>query len=139
MKNRFVFLLALVLLMPGHRLATAQPRQAESSKAEDFIGTWAVEMTEPMKGTQTVRIWERNGALAASVGNGTSQATDVTGIVRDGNMMVLTISRDGTRPIMENGVPIWAVYALTLEGGTMKVALMLERSQTIKRGFGKKQ
>jgi hypothetical protein len=63
----------------------------------------------------------------------------VTGIVKDGNMLVLTISRDGPQPVLENGVPIWAVYALTLDGDTMKVALMLEPSQTIKRGLGKKR
>ena len=101
------------------------------------MGTWVIEITEAMRATQTVTIWEQNGALAASVGK--TPAIEVTGIVKDGNMLVLTIGRDGPRPVLENGVPIWAVYALTLDGDTMKVALMLERSQTIKRGSGKKQ
>ena len=38
--------------------------------------------------------------------------------------------------MMENGAPIWAVISLTLDGGTMRMAQMLERSQTIKRGTG---
>jgi hypothetical protein len=41
--------------------------------------------------------------------------------------------------MLENGVPIWAVISLTLDGDTMEIAQMLERSQTIKRGTGKKQ
>jgi hypothetical protein len=44
-----------------------------------------------------------------------------------------------TGPVRENGAPIWAVYTLTLDGETMKVALTLEPSQTIKRGTGKRQ
>ena len=39
----------------------------------------------------------------------------------------------------ENGAPIWAVISLIRDGDTMKTAQMLERSQTIKRGAGKKQ
>ena len=49
----------------------------------------------------------------------------------------LTIGRDGPHPVLKNGVPIWAVYVLTLDGDTMKVALTLEQSRTIKRGTGK--
>ena len=100
------------------------------------MGTWVIEITEAMRATQTIKIWERNGAVAASVGN--SPAIDVTGIVNDGNMLVLTVSRDGPRPVLENGRPIWAVYVLTLDGDTMKVALVLEQSRTIKRGTGTK-
>ena len=102
------------------------------------MGTWRVEIAETMSGAQTIKISERNGNLAASVASGNSTAIEVTGIVKDGNMLVFTISRDGPRPVLENGAPIWAVYALTLDGDTMKVALMLEQSRTIKRGTGKK-
>jgi hypothetical protein len=48
-------------------------------------------------------------------------------------MLVLTISRDGPYPLLENGAPIWAVYTLTLDGDTMKVALTPEPSRTVKR------
>ena len=41
--------------------------------------------------------------------------------------------------LRENGAPIWAVIALTLDGQTMNMAQMLERSQTIKRGAGHRQ
>lgn len=119
--------------------ASGQGSAGNPALVAPFLGTWVVAMTEPMKGTETVRIWERNGAVAASVQGGKSPAIDVTGILKDGNMLVLTISRDGPRPVLENGLPIWAVYALTLEGDTMKVALALEQSRTIKRGTGKKQ
>ena len=37
----------------------------------------------------------------------------------------------------ENGAPIWAVISLTRDGD-MEMAQMLERSQTVKRGRGKK-
>jgi len=40
--------------------------------------------------------------------------------------------------LLENGAPIWAVISLTRDGDTMLMAQMLERSQTIKRGTGKK-
>jgi hypothetical protein len=127
----------LAILLSAGPAARGQGSTVGSSQATAFMGTWVIEMTEPMRGTQTVRIWERNGAMAASVGE--SPAIEVTGIVKDGNMLVLTISRDGPHPVLENGVPIWAVYALTLDGDTMKVALMLEQSQTIKRGLGKRR
>ncbi len=125
---------ALVVLMA--RTVSAQGSAVTPAQAAAFMGTWVIEITEAMRATQTVKIWERNGAVAASVGN--SPAIDVTGIVKDGNMLVLTVSRDGPRPVLENGLPIWAVYVLTLDGDTMKVALVLEQSQTIKRGSGKK-
>ena len=48
-------------------------------------------------------------------------------------MLVLTTTLRG------NGAPIWAVIALTLDGQTMNMAQMLERSQTIKRGAGHRQ
>ena len=52
---------------------------------------------------------------------------------------VLTISNQGQPSVVENGMPIWAVIALTLEGDTMTVAQLLEKSQTVKQGTGKKQ
>jgi hypothetical protein len=130
-----------VLLVFMASAASGQGSPVTPAQATAFMGTWVIDMTEPaeFKGTQTLRIWDRNGAVAASVQSGKSPVIEVTGIVKDGNMLVLTISRDGPRPVLENGAPIWAVYALTLEGDTMKVALMLEQSRTIKRGMGKKQ
>ena len=128
-----------VLLVFMASAANAQGSAVTPAQVVGFMGTWVIEMTEAMRGTQTVKIWERNGGIAASVQGGKSPAIEVTGIVKDGNMLVLTISRDGPHPVLENGVPIWAVYTLTLDGDTMKVALTLEQSQTIKRGAGKKQ
>jgi hypothetical protein len=48
---------------------------------------------------------------------------------------VLTLSHHAKpHPMQENGMPIWAVVSTVVDGETMKVAQMLERSQTIKRG-----
>jgi hypothetical protein len=65
--------------------------------------------------------------------------TDVTGIIKDADMLVLSISHEARPAMLENGAPIWAVISLTLAGDTMEIAQMLKRSQTIKRGKGKKQ
>ena len=135
--RRWLPLAGLLVLMAT--AASGQGSAVTPAEATAFMGTWVIKITEAMRATQTVKIWEKNGAVAASVGGGKSPAIEVTGIVKDGNMLVLTISRDGPRPVLENGLPIWAVYALTLDGDTMKVALMLEQSRTIKRGTGKKQ
>jgi len=54
-------------------------------------------------------------------------------------MLLLTLSNDARPPIMENGVPLLVVILLTLDGDTMSMAQMLEHSETIKRGTGKKQ
>jgi hypothetical protein len=59
------------------------------------MGTWAFTMTEPeeFKGThQTVRIWNQNGQLAASFQVGKFPAINVTGIYRDDNMLILTVT-----------------------------------------------
>jgi hypothetical protein len=123
---------------------TSEPQQSAlaSSQATAFIGTWAFTMTEPahFKGSeQTVRIWDHNGRVAASVQIGKFPPNNVTGIHRDGAMLVLTLSHDAQPAMMENGVPLWAAIVLTLNGGEMSMAQMLERSQTIKRGAGHKQ
>ena len=74
-----------------------------------------------------------NGVVAASVQLGKFPPSEATGMVRDGDMLVLTTMR------RENGQPIWVVMSLTIDGDTMKLAQMLERSETIKRGTGTKQ
>ena len=106
------------------------------------MGTWVFTMTEPeaFKGTQqTVRIWEKEGVVQASVQVGKFPAINASGILKDGNMLVLTISHEAQPGMRENGEPIWAVISLIRDGDAMKTAQMLERSQTIKRGTGKKQ
>jgi hypothetical protein len=64
---------------------------------------------------------------------------NVTGIHRDGDMLLLTLSHDAQPPLMENGVRLMAVMLLTLDGEQMRMAQMLEHSETFKRGNGKKQ
>ena len=140
--RRWLPMTALLVLIAS--VANGQPSVALTpAQATTFLGTWVIDMTEPaaFTGTHTVRIWERDGLVVASLQAGrTPYAIDATGIHRDGDMLVLTFSHDAKpKPLLENGAPIWAVISLTLDGDTMKVAQMLERSQTIKRGTGKKQ
>jgi hypothetical protein len=90
-------------------------------------------MTNPQGATETVRIWDQNGVMAATVQAGRFPPIKVTGAMKDGNVLVLTLTR------FENGREDRAVIALTVDGDTMHMAQMLEFSQTIKRGSGKKQ
>ena len=137
----------LWILIPFVLLVVAGPANAQGSgvlslQAAPFMGTWVFIMTEPphFKGSvQTVRIWEQDGRVAATVQVGTFPAHTVTGISRDGDMLVLTISHDAPSPIRENGVALRAVIMLTAEGDGMRMAQMLDASETIKRGIGKKQ
>ena len=130
---------ALLLFVPP--AVSGQGSMLTAAQATPFLGTWVIDMTEPpeFRTTHTVRIWDNNGAVAASVQTGKFPPNNVTGLLKDGDMLVLTISHEAQPGMLENGTPIWAVISLTLDGETMKTAYMLERSQTIKRGTGKKQ
>src|SRR5262245_47547934 len=131
--------LPATVLVFAASVATAQESSLRTAQATAFMGTWVIDMTEPagFKGTHTVGIWDNNGVVAASVQVGKFPANAATGVLKDGNMLVLTISRDAPSAMRENGAPIWSVISLTLAGDTMNAAYMLERSQTIKRGTGK--
>jgi hypothetical protein len=128
-----------VLYIFGALAASGQGLAPTPAQAPAFIGTWVFAMTNPAGSEQTVRIWDRNGVIAASVQVGKFPSIDVTGIIKDGDMLVLSISHEARPALLENGAPIWAVISLTRAGDTMEMAQMLERSQTIKRGTGKKQ
>ncbi len=124
--------MAVVLLLVSPTMAAPAP-PVESSQATAFVGTWPLLMTEPLGAHETVRIWDDHGVLAASVQSEQSPPISITGMLKDGDVLVLTVTR------FENGQPIWAVIALTVEEDTMKMAQMLQPSRTIKRGSGKKQ
>ncbi len=130
---RRVFLIALftVSLLPAE--AAAQGATIKSSELTPFMGTWVVTMTNPAGAVETVKIWDKDGTAAATVQLGKFPPTDITGMLKDGAMLVLT----GTR--RENGKPIWVVMSVVVDGETMQLAQMLEPSETIKRGSGKKQ
>jgi len=131
----------LAITARGARAQSAPP--LNPADAKPFLGVWVIEMTEPavFKGTHTIRVWDNSGTVAASLQtNPNFPAIEATGVYRDGNMLVLTLSHDAKpRPLQENGMPIWAVVSAVVDGDTMKVAQMLERSQTIKRGAGNRQ
>ena len=59
----------LSLLSAGPSWQAAAP---SSTEATAFLGTWVIAMTNPAGATETVRIWEDKGALAASVQAGRS-------------------------------------------------------------------
>ena len=103
-----------------------------SSDSSVFMGTWPLTMTNPAGAHETVRIWDENGVVKASVQAERFPAIAATGIMKDGDVLVLTLTR------FENGKPDRAVIALTLDGDTMRMAQMLEFSPDIKRGSGKK-
>ena len=140
----FAQLVAMIgLLTTGVVAATPQAASPPPSQAAAFLGTWTVTMTAPeeMKGRiLTVRIWSKDGRLTASVQTDpNAPASEATGVLSDGNMIVASIGHHAQRPMMENGAPIWVTFTLTLDGDSLKLAQMLERSVTIKRGVGRKQ
>ena len=131
--SRAVLPVALCLHLAGPMVVAAPAPSLQPAEVAAFLGTWPLLMTNPEGARETVRIWEENGAVKASVQSGRFPAQPVGALMKDGDLLVLSLSR------FENGAPIWAVVALKLEGDTLHMAQMLERSQTIKRGSGKKE
>ena len=69
------WLLAAVLVVLVASSASGQGSTATPAQAARFMGTWVFTMTEPdaFKGSQqTIRIWNKDGAVAASVQSGSS-------------------------------------------------------------------
>jgi len=137
---------AAVLLPLTLAAATAQSISLKSSELAPFMGTWVFTMTNPKGSEQTVRIWDRNGSVSAGLQVGRFPPNDITGILKDGDVLVLSTT------LRENGAPTWAVIALTFDGQTMTMAQMLQMSQArremedgrppcgeIKRGTAHKQ
>jgi len=133
--HRLLTGLTALLLFVGSA-AGGQGSTISSAQATAFIGTWVFDMTEPpeLVGTnETLRIWEKNGVVAASVQVARFPPNDVTGILKDGDLLVLTTT------LRENGQPIWVVISLKLQGETMLLSQMMQQSRTIKRGTAKKR
>lgn len=131
--RRVLMATAPVLLLAAGPARGGQPASIPSSQATAFMGTWVINMTNPPGAQETVRILDKDGVVTASVQLGKFPPSDVTGIVKDGDMLVFTTRR------RENGNPIWVVMALTVDRDRMNMAQMLEQSQTIKRGTGARQ
>jgi hypothetical protein len=125
-------LLAATVLLAVAAAAVAQTAAPKSSALSPFIGTWVFAMSNPQGSEQTVRIVDKNGVVGASLQIEKFPPSDITGMFTDGDLLVLTTT------LRENGAPIWAVIALKLEGETMSMAQMLQMSQTIKRGTGRR-
>ena len=90
-------------------------------------------MTNPQGAQETVRVWDNKGTVAASVQAGRFPPIDASGVFKDGDILVLSLTR------FENGKPVRSVISLALDGDTMRMAQMLEFSETIKRGSGKRR
>ena len=133
MTSRRAGISAIVVLCLVTSASAWQAATISSSQASAFIGTWVIAMTNPKGATETVRIWDQNGVMAATVQSERFPPIKVTGAMKDGNVLVLTLTR------FENGKEDRAVIALTVDGDTMNMAQMLEFSETIKRGSGRKQ
>jgi hypothetical protein len=125
--------IAAACLVVGAVALQAQPSGLSPAQVGAFLGTWTFAMTNPPNSEQTVRIVENNGAVTASLQVGKFPPNAVTGMVKDGDLLVLTTT------VRENGVPIYSVVALKREGDRMNMAQLLENSQTVKRGTGTKQ
>jgi hypothetical protein len=93
-RRQWIPMAALFVLIAS--VAHGQRSAVTSAQASPFMGTWVIQMTEPaaFRGTHTVRVWEKDGAVAASLQVGKFPATEATGIYRDGDMLVFTISHD---------------------------------------------
>lgn len=126
------WLAIVVLLCLCGSAASEQAPALTPTSVSAFMGTWPLTMTNPEGAHETVRIWDEKGVVKASVQSGRFPAINATGMLKDGDVLVLTLTR------FENGNPDRAVIALTLDGDTMNMSQMLEFSQTIKRGSGKK-
>ena len=126
---------------PGTRGQGTAP--LNSANAKSFLDVWVIQMSEPaaFMGTHTIRVWDNSGSVAASLQtNSNFPAIEVTGVHRDGNMLIRTLSHHAKpHPMPENGMFIWEVVSAVVDGDTMKVAQMVERSQTITRGTGNRQ
>ena len=135
MTLRGIWLATTAVLLMVTPTASGQAPATHSSQMTTFMGTWVFDMTDPpdlVGSKETVRILEKNGVITATVQVGQFPPNDVTGILKDGDLLVLTTT------MRENGQPIWVVISLKPAGEAMTLAQMMERSRTIKRGTGKK-
>ena len=125
--------IAVILISPAVDAQAPVPRPSELAA---FLGTWVFEMTDPPElagSKETVRVMEKNGTVAATVQVGQFPPNNVTGILKDGDLLVLTTT------LRENGRPIWVVISLKPTDGAMRLSQMMEESATIKHGTGIKQ
>ena len=136
-------LLATMIGLLTTTVIASPPQAASTPQSAAFLGTWTVTMTAPeeMKGDViTLRIWNKDGRLAASVQTyPNAPASEATAVMSDGDMIIASIGHHAQRAIRENGAPIWVTFTLTLDGDNLRLAQSMERSATIKRGVGRKQ
>jgi hypothetical protein len=125
--RRLLALVSMGLFCGGAMLA-GQSLSVPSSQATGFMGTWTFAMTEPPNSEQTVKIWDKNGIVGASLQISKFPPNEATGILKDGDVLILTTT------VRENGVPIWAVVALKREGNMMVMSQMIQHSPVVKRG-----
>ena len=111
----FGLMVTLAVLLVGVDVR-GQSVNVKSSEAGSFLGTWVFAMTNPLRAQETVRIVDKERVIAASVQAGRFPPINVSGILKDGDMLVLIVTR------FENGKPVRSVISLVPEGETMKMA-----------------
>jgi hypothetical protein len=111
---------SLLLVSMSVVSASAMPARKQaavrSADAAAFIGTGVFAMTNPQGVQETVRIVDNAGALSGTVQAGRFPPVALSGILRDGDMLVLAATR------FENGKPIRAVISRTPNGDSMNMA-----------------
>jgi hypothetical protein len=89
---RWLSMAIATLVVSAALSANTQVANVTATDARAFVGTWVFSMSNLGGSQQTVRIWEEDGVLKASVQVGKGAPTGVTGIVKDGDMLVLSVS-----------------------------------------------
>ncbi len=133
MTGRRIWLPMAILIVLAGRATGAVSCPPNTSEVKPFLGVWVLTMTNPQGAQETVRVWDNKGTVAASVQAGRFPPIDASGVFKDGDILVLSLTR------FENGKPVRSVISLALDGDTMRMAQMLEFSETIKRGSGKRR
>ena len=82
----------------------------ECVRGNSLHGNVEIRHDESSRFPTNCQTWDNYGVIAASLQIGKFPPNQITGIVKDGDVLVLTTT------VRENGKPIWAVIALTLEG-----------------------
>ena len=132
MITRGLWTMAVVLALAGPGWG-GQGSKLDSSQASAFMGTWVIAMEIPQGAQETVKIWDEDGKVAASVQSGRFPPLTVKDIARAGDSLVLRVER------WENGKPKQAVVTLTRDGELMKMTQELEGSRVTQHGSGKRQ
>ena len=96
--------IATVLMLAGS-VVSGQTSTVASSEASVFLGTWTLNMTEPKGALETVRIWDNDGKVAATVQTERFPPVAVSEVAKTGRSLVLAATRfENGKPLATDGV-----------------------------------